>query len=253
MRAILGPMRFAVAVLVVAGCLSKPDRPADNDDAGDATSPHVFSSPGPAAAIYNSSYAEPFSITLAADDPATMIYYTTDGSVPGLASTHAMTPITGIQVSSSLVISYFGSNGSASTIVTETFSVATSSQVAAGYMVTNTNLTGTSPVVFAAPGQTFNASADIQVWVQSSCASCSAQLVYGVDTTDQGCLFDGTPGVYPGNTQNTKAFAVTAPTTPGVYEVRVAHIEELSCSIAMSRMALATRPTLARIGVLVVR
>jgi hypothetical protein len=40
---------------------------------------------------------------------------------------------------------------------------------------------------------------------------------------------------------------------PGVHEVRLAHIEQTSCAAAMATKALQTRPTLARIGVIVVR
>ncbi|MBA2542118.1 MAG: chitobiase/beta-hexosaminidase C-terminal domain-containing protein [Deltaproteobacteria bacterium] len=248
-------MRSLVVLVIATGCFSKPDRPDDPSasDAGGDALPRTFPSPGPAAALYNSSYPTPFSITLAADDPAATIYYTTDGSVPDTTSLRGPTPVTGIMVTSMLVVSYFAetTEGSGMT-ATETFRVATSSQNTAGYLVTNTKLDGTSPVVVAAPNQTFDASASVQVWVQSSCPGCSAQLVYGVGSTDQGCLFDGDPGVFPGD-NNSRTFSVTAPATPGVHEVLVAHIEQANCNIAMSMMALATRPTVARIGVLVVR
>jgi hypothetical protein len=48
-------------------------------------------------------------------------------------------------------------------------------------------------------------------------------------------------------------FNVRAPMAPGVHEVRIAHIEQTSCAAAMATNALQTRPTLARIGIIVVR
>ena len=126
-------------------------------------------------------------------------------------------------------------------------------QTNAGYLVTSVTLDGTSPTVIAAKGATLAARANVQVWVQSDCPACAAQVVYGVDDQDQGCLYDGGPGVYPGVTTAGKMFNVRVPMTPGVHEVRLAHIEQTSCAAAMATKALQTRPTLARIGVIVVR
>jgi hypothetical protein len=95
--------------------------------------------------------------------------------------------------------------------------------------------------------------ASVQTWVQGACPACAGQVVFGVDKTDQGCLYDGGPGVYPGVTMTAKTFDVRAPMAPGVHEVRVAHIEQTSCANAMAQRALATRPTVARIGVIIVR
>jgi hypothetical protein len=128
-----------------------------------------------------------------------------------------------------------------------------SAQSNAGYLVINTTLDGTSPVVVAAPGSMLSARATVQTWVQTSCAACSAQVVFGVGDVDQGCIYDGGPGVYPGVTVPNRTFTVRAPMTPGVHEVRIAHIEQNSCTQAMAAMALKTRPTVARLGVIIVR
>ena len=110
-------------------------------------------------------------------------------------------------------------------------------------LVTNTRLNGVSPTVFASPGQILSlATADAQIWVQSSCPACGAQLVYGVDTDDQGCFYSGSPGTYPGVTLPGASFTITATIEPGVHEVRVAHIEQTSCANAMAAHALETRP-----------
>ncbi len=241
---------------VASGChIVFPIEP--QGDAGQGVAPRVFSSPGPAAMIYGG-YPKSFSITLAADEPGTTIYYTTDGSMPEAGSpttSNATTPVRGITISATSTVRYFGvSSGGPSMPVSEDFAISsTSPQTNAGYLVTNTTLDGTSPVVFAAPGSVLAARANVQVWVQSNCPACAAQVVYGVDDTDQGCLYDGGPGVYPGVTTTGKMFNVRAPMDPGVHEVRLAHIEQTSCAAAMAAKALQTRPTLARIGVIVVR
>jgi hypothetical protein len=219
--------------------------------------PRVFSSPGPAATLYGG-YPKSFPITLAADEPGTTIYYTTDGSMPeeGSPTTrNATTPVLGITISANTTVRYFGVGaGEPSMPVSEAFGISsTSPQTNAGYLVTDTTLDGTSPVVIAAPGAMLAARANVQVWVQTSCSGCTAQVVYGVDDIDQGCLYDGGPGVYPGVTTPGKTFTVRAPMAPGVHEVRIAHIEYLTCAEAMASRALQTRPTLARIGVIVVR
>jgi hypothetical protein len=91
---------------------------------------------------------------------------------------------------------------------------------------------------------------------------CAAQIVYGVDDQDQGCLFDSIrddstgPGIYPGfpsTGTHTSTFRVTAPMTPGVHEVRITHAEHTSCAMAMSMHSLQTRPDISRIGVLIVQ
>lgn len=241
---------------VASGChLLFPIEP--QEDAGQSAAPRVFSSPGPAAMLYGG-YPKSFSITLAADEPGTTIYYTTDGSLPeeGSATTSsAITPVRGITISATTTVRYFGvGSGEPSAPVSEVFAVSsTTPQTNAGYLVTNTTLDGTSPVVFAAPGSVLTARANVQVWVQTSCPACAAQVVYGVGDSDQGCLYDAGPGVYPGVTTNNKMFNVRAPMTPGVHEVRLAHIEHTDCASAMATKALQTRPTLARIGIIVVR
>src|SRR5262249_17818464 len=115
-----------------------------------------------------------------------------------------------------------------------------------------------SPVIVVHPGQVVTgAMAKAQTWVQGSCMMCAAQIVYGVDQDDQGCLFDSVrddstgPGVYQGFTR-TATFKVTAPMAPGIHEVRITHSEQTSCASAMNMHALIDRPDQSRIGVLIV-
>jgi hypothetical protein len=203
-------------------------------------------------------YPKSFSITLAADLPGTTIYYTTDGSMPDVNSTTTMssaTPIRGITISTTTTVRYFGvQSGAESMVTSEDFPIdAATAQMNAGFLVTSTTLDGNTPVVIAARGATLAAKANVQAWVQSNCAACAGQVVFGVDEQDQGCVYDGGPGVYPGVTTTGKTFNVKVPMTAGVHEVKIAHIEQTSCATAMAAQALKTRPTVARIGVIVVR
>ncbi|HEX4450280.1 MAG TPA: chitobiase/beta-hexosaminidase C-terminal domain-containing protein [Kofleriaceae bacterium] len=221
--------------------------------------PTVFSSPGPRLHAMGYDFAEAVAVTLAADDPAAVIYYTTDGTTPSQSSKHGTTPVTGIAMSSTATLTYFGSaTGGESATGSDTYDVTSAAQSVAGYYVTSVLLDGTSPVVVVSPGQVLSgATAKVQAWVQTSCPACAAQIVYGVDTTDQGCLFDSVrdaptgPGGYPGFT-HAETFKVTAPMTPGVHEVRITHSEQTTCAAAMAMHALVTRPDQSRIGVLIV-
>ncbi len=222
--------------------------------------PNVFSSPGPRLHSMGYDFAEAVTVTLAADDPTTVIYYTTDGTPPSQSSKHGTTPVTGIAMSSSATLTYFGSDaGGDSAPVSDAYDVTSAAQSVAGYYVTSVLLDGASPVVVVKPGQVLSsATAKVQAWVQGSCPACAAQIVYGVDTTDQGCLFDTVPdaptgpGVYPGFTHS-ETFKVTAPMTPGVHQVRITHSEQTSCAAAMAMDSLVTRPDQSRIGVLIVQ
>jgi hypothetical protein len=242
-------------VLCVAGCFTKPEFVGSQSSDGgvDALGPRVFSSPGPAPSHYLNSYASPIEVTLAADDPTTTIHYTTDGTFPTEASPSGPSPIADIPIAGSLTLRYFGVGpGGAGVVTSDVFGIRAANQTDAGYLVTDVQLDGGAPVVETTPGGMVSGLATVSVWVQDTCAVCSAQLVYGVDAVDQGCLYAGDPGLFPGVMTNA-GFLVTAPSTPGTYEIQVAHIEETSCELAMAAMALVTRPTVARIGILIVR
>ncbi len=246
-----GDVDAAADLATTRDLASLPDLSPPTDLAG--LGPPVYSSPSPAPALWASSYSLPLAVTLAATDPTTTIYYTTDGAAPSLSSPHAVSPVAGLAIGATSMLRYFGvnSNGQGPT-TSDAYLVDATQQSKAGYLATDIKLDGTSPVVVATPGQVFNAVATFKMWVQSSCPLCSAQLVFGVDTTDQGCLSDSSPGVYPGVSATAAPFTVTAPMTSGVHEVRLAHIEQTTCATAMAAGALATRPNLVRIGVIVV-
>jgi hypothetical protein len=253
-----------VALVIVALCAAGCNVVFGFDDIhpidASAPPPNVYSSPGPRLHAMGYDFPEAVTVTLAADDPATIIYYTTDGTPPSHDSQHGMTPVTGIAMAATATLTYFGSAvGGDSAPVSDTYDVTEAAQSVAGYYVKSVLLDGASPVVVVKAGQVLSgATARVQAWVQTSCPACAAQVVYGVDTTDQGCLFDTVrdapagPGDYPGFTR-TATFKVTAPMTPGVHEVRITYSEQTTCAEAMAMNSLVTRPDQSRIGVLIVQ
>jgi hypothetical protein len=203
---------------------------------------------------WNGNYATSYHVTLAADDPSALIYYTTDGTAPSLSSLRAAMPVVSIAVSTRL--RWFAANAAGLEAPHDDhYGVDAANQAQAGFVVYDVSLDGKGPVLTTADS-TVNATATFRFWYQSTgCGGfpCAAQLVYGVDKVDQGCLFDGGANNFAGSATQTKTFTVVVPTAPGVHDVQVAQIEDLSCSMAMAAMALANRPNLVRIGVLIVK
>lgn len=229
---------------------------ADGDTAPDATTnsapPVVSASPGPPVVSYwENAYAIPLSLVLAADDPSTMIYYTTDGATPTQSSPHAQTPIPALAIDGTQTVSYFGINaGGESPIRTELYAINSANQARAAFVITNVRLDGKSPVVVAMPNQQLMATATAQVWVHTACPTCPAQLVYGIDATRQDCIYANVPGLYPGAVTN-PMFTVTAPAATGTYEVTVRLALEGTCGAAVANPGWEFRRV--RIGMIVVR
>jgi hypothetical protein len=204
---------------------------------------------------WNGNYATSYRVTLAADDPAALIYYTTDGTAPSLSSPHATMPV--IDVGMTTQLRWLAANaGGLEPPHDDVYGVDAANQPKAGFVAYDVSLDGQGPVATASG--TINAQATFRFWYQSSGCSggtfpCAAQLVYGVDKVDQGCLFDGGANNFAGSAIQTKSFTVTVPTAPGVHEVQVAQIEDLSCSMAMAAMTLQNRPNLVRIGIIIVK
>jgi hypothetical protein len=289
-------MRWWVLVWLVAGCASAT-RASHNDLAGTGTPDDDLATPAPAGDLatlatladlatsvdlksadlgpvarswaspstaptdvslgWNGNYATNYRVTLAADDPAAMIYYTTDGAAPSMASLHALSPA--IDVAATTRLRWFAAGAAGpETAHDDTYGVDAANQSKAGFVVYDANLDGQGPVATLAGGGTVTAQASFRLWYQSGGCSggtfpCAAQLVYGVDKVDQGCLFDGGANNFAGSATQTKSFTVTVPATPGVHEVQVAQIEDLSCAMAMTAMTLKNRPNLVRIGILIVK
>jgi hypothetical protein len=254
----------ALALLALAGCNSIFGFDAIHplpDAANLGPTPNVFSLPGPKQGGLSWGAALG-TVVLAADDPMDEIYYTTDGTDVLPTSTHATTPISSFSATTYLSVDYFaqGPMGATSVPQRDIYIVDTSSLTRdqLGYVVSKPLMDGTSPFVFATAGQKLSATVDVQIWVQSVLPAAATQLVWGINdgkkTTYFGCLYDGGPGVYPGASKKPASFTITAPSTPGIYEVRVVDIEDNTCAMALATPStLDGRPDRVRIGVVVVR
>jgi hypothetical protein len=212
-----------------------------------------YPSPGPAPRAWGDRFPAPFSVTLASDDYAAVIYYTTDGATPTTSSPHGPSPLTGINITNATTLKFFAVNSvGAEPVETVSYGgIDPGLQQGAAYIVFDSTFSGKGTTVVVPAGKTISAQTHYQFWVQQAFSFYRAQLVYGVDQQDQGCLEDEGPGAFPGVTR-TINYSLTAPSTPGVYDIKVAHTEQSSCSQAMSQNSIATRPTATKIGTLIV-
>jgi hypothetical protein len=82
----------------------------------------------------------------------------------------------------------------------------------------------------------FPVSFDFAVWNDASCPSCIDQLVVGLDSTSTYCAYDGIPAVYPG-TNGSNGGNLTAPSSPGTYDVVVHQDLQFTCIDAINANA----------------
>ena len=108
-----------------------------------------------------------------------------------------------------------------------------------GFTVSGVNITddltqfGTSITV--APGQDFFVSYNFQLF-NNPCPGCLTQLVTGLGSAGShggSCAYNGVPGVLPGDT-GSEAVTLTAPSTPGTYNVIVEYHWQFNCSDALA-------------------
>ena len=196
-------------------------------------------------------FAKGISWTLASEAPST-IRMTTDGSDPGPTSSSGPSPLTFFEPTSGTTIKWLADDGAAEPVQSFVVKIDTTLQAGYGYVVEETKLDGVSPVVVVAPGATLDGSAKYQAWVSTACPGCRQQLVYGIDSTAAGCLYDFSPSTWPG-ASGTGAMHLVAPSTPGTYRVRVAWALQLSCAAATTTAnPLGVKPT-TEVGVIVVK
>lgn len=103
------------------------------------------------------------------------------------------------------------------------------------HAVTDVDVNENGPTsAIVAPGAQFEINANWQLWNSDGCPNCISQIVVGTEEGTPGCLVGGVPGVQPGSTGNTTA-TLTAPSTPGVYEIRSRQDFQLNCQDAVDR------------------
>ena len=111
---------------------------------------------------------------------------------------------------------------------------------------------GTNRLVVVAPGGTFSMGFTFAIHDTACTVACRDQIEYGfVAGTRQGCVFDAVVPKATGTTGQAQA-TVTAPTTPGVYDLRVDLGQNTSCGTTTAWWANVTPPaaqTLAKVCV----
>lgn len=196
-------------------------------------------------------FAKGIDWTIASEAPAT-IRYTTDGSAPTSTSAGGASPVTFFIATTATTLTWISDTGAKEAPQTFGVKIDTTLQSKYGYVVEDLTLDGKSPVVVVSPGAVLSGGAKIQAWVSTGCPGCRQQLVYGIGSTAAGCLYDWSPGVWPG-ASGTASTSLTAPSTPGTYKVRVAFALQLKCSDALTTAnPLGVQPT-TEVGVIVVK
>jgi len=96
--------------------------PATTVTAADNTAPVTTADPG------SKTFSSSFTVTLTANEPAT-IYYTTSGVDPTTGSAHGANTVPNIPISVSTILKFFAvdSSGNQETIKTETYTITTGS------------------------------------------------------------------------------------------------------------------------------
>jgi hypothetical protein len=207
-----------------------------------------YLSPGDYA--FGTAWARGITYTIGSEDTAT-IRYTLDGSTPSATSASKASPADLFISTSGTVIKWYADNGAKEGVQSFTANILASGQSAYGYIVEKTNLGGKGPTIVTSAGATITGSATYQAWNSTGCPGCRYQLVYGIETTSVGCLYDYSPGAWPG-ASGSGSISLKAPTVPGVYDINVSYTLELSCANGMAANPINSRPT-ARIGTIVVR
>ena len=126
----------------------------------------------------------------------------------------------------------------------------TTSFIAADVVVTNLNLNNSGNSLTISPGSEIIGTLNYEVWSQTNCPGCEIQIVIGINGDAQDCAYHDKPGIYPGEAGNGD-FRLTAPTTPGTYEIRYQMTFELSCADGQTRYEDRTNQSLV-IGVITV-
>ncbi len=179
------------------------------------------------------------------DSPApSVIYYTEDGSIPTLSSPKlapspftVTLPFTGTSATLRW-ISYDGAtvSGVQSRTIIENTALATTQDWIIVELVRLSLTSGGSasdgPAIVVPGGTTVYGTLRYEL-ADNGCPDCVDELVVGV-TSPQTCIYNGIPGVWGGAEGSGVAFTVTAPTTPGVYPVRMDFEQQGSCGQAMT-------------------
>ncbi len=97
---------------------------------------------------------------------------------------------------------------------------------------TDCNIQLTPQEVTARPGETVSIAYSGNVWSRSGCPGCIDQVVFGVEDEPFPCVYNGIPGVYPGEAFKGN-LTFKAPSTPGTYHIFGVVASQYGCPEAM--------------------
>ena len=202
-----------IAETLVASLLTTgtPDSALPTDARQTAISPSASPSASPTAT------PEPSQTSAASPSPTTIWYPWT--STPKSPSAKTATP-----------------TQTPSPTATSTATATPTSVATWDFNITNIaldNLPGTTITVY--PGQTVLLDYDYQVWTSNQ--DNLVQLLSGINNTvnaDGSCAYNGIPGISPGVTGNVNDRNLTAPTTPGTYDIEMGYDLQLNCADAVT-------------------
>lgn len=200
---------------------------------------------------FGTAWARGITWSIGSESPST-IRYTLDGSAPGPTSPSKPSPAEVLIGATGTTLKWYADNGAKEpTVHSFVANILASGQGAYGFIPEKTNLLSKGPVVVVAPGASLTGTVNYTTWVSSGCPACGQQLVYGIGTTSAGCVYHGSPGVYPG-ASGTGVISVKAPSTAGTYTLNMTYTLQLSCAAGMATNPLGVRPT-AGIATIVVK
>jgi Chitobiase/beta-hexosaminidase C-terminal domain len=203
----------------------------------------------PNSYAYTGGWARAFIAAAQSEAPAT-IFYTTDGSAPSASSPSKSNVVEASLSGGSL--RWYADDGVAEGPQTLSIKVDTSLRTYYGFVVDAVRFTtGGGPVLVTSPGATVTGDAGYSIWSAPGCPACGLQVVYGIETDAQGCLYTGSPGVWPGASARS-SFTLKAPSTAGTYHVTVTYTAQYTCAAALSTAPLGSRPT-AQVAWLIVK
>lgn len=167
--------------------------------------------------------AHPRSVTYQIDTPiAATIFYTTDGTVPGVSGTTQSGPAPiSVLLADGMTVRWYPDFGGGATEPEQSYTHSTTTSQDFGIVVEGLDMNGGGPVITVAPGAAITGTFDVQIWKSSPtgyCPGCALVFMLTADNAVANCI-GGTGSAYPGTTYTARTLSFTAPTTPGIYPI----------------------------------
>lgn len=174
------------------------------------------------------------SVTFTIDaESAAKIFFTTDGSAPSATSASKAAP-GDVILSGTSTLRWYADNGAKEATHTQPITIDAGEQARYAFIVEKVSLNGGGPVVVVSPGATVSGKANVQAWNNPGCPGCRMQVLVGIGSAS-GCVYDWSPGAWPGASTAGASFSVKAPSTAGVHRVTASFQLETSCANGVTK------------------